>query len=77
MWTQADRDLYKDAGPRYPSDVTDTQWGLIAPLLSNYDPLKFDLREMVNAYLYLEKNWLPMALLAERLRAVGDGVYLA
>jgi putative transposase len=56
MWTQADRDLYKDDGRRYPSDLTDAQWALIAPMLSSYDPLKVDLREMVNACLYLEKT---------------------
>ncbi len=33
MWTQADRDLYKDDGRRYPSDLTDAQWALIAPML--------------------------------------------
>jgi putative transposase len=59
MWTQADRDLYKDTGRRYPSDLTDAQWALIAPMLSSYDPLKVDLREMVNACLYLEKTGCP------------------
>jgi transposase len=59
MWTQAHRDLYKDDGRRYPSDLTDAQWALIAPLLSSYDPLKVDLREMVNACLYLEKTGCP------------------
>jgi putative transposase len=59
MWTQADRDLYKDDGRRYPSDLTDAQWALIAPMLLSYDPLKADLREMVNACLYLEKTGCP------------------
>ncbi|BCM86820.1 hypothetical protein mvi_52810 [Methylobacterium indicum] len=59
MWTQADRDLYKDDGRRDPSDLTDAQWALIAPLLSSYDPLKVGLRDMVNACLYLEKTGCP------------------
>ncbi len=53
MWTQADRDFYEDDGRRDPTDLTDAQWALIAPLLSSYEPLKVDLREMVNACLYL------------------------
>jgi putative transposase len=59
MWTQADRDLYRDDGRRYPSDLTDAQWAPIASLLSSYDPLKVDLREMVNVCLYLEKAGCP------------------
>lgn len=56
MWSEADREIYKDDGRRYPSDLTDEEWALIAPLLSGYDPLAADLREMVNACLYLEKT---------------------
>lgn len=59
MWTDADRETYKDEGRRYPSDLTDEQWSTIAPLLSGYDPLTADLREMVNACLYLEKTGCP------------------
>lgn len=59
MWTDADRETYRDRGNRYPSDLTDAQWGTVAPVLSGYDPLTADLREMVNACLYLEKTGCP------------------
>jgi len=57
MWTPAQREKYKDDGrKRYPSDLTDAEWGVIAPLLAVYRPETADLREMVNAILYLEKT---------------------
>ena len=59
MWTDADRQTYRDQGGRYPSDLTDAQWATVAPLLISYDPLTADLREMVNACLYLEKTGCP------------------
>ena len=33
MWTAADRERYGRAGLRYPSDLTDGEWALIAPLI--------------------------------------------
>src|ERR671913_415786 len=59
MWTEADRETYKDDGRRYPSDLTEAEWATIAPLLSGYDPLTADLRAMVDACLYLDKTGCP------------------
>lgn len=59
MWTDADRETYRDRGGRDPSDLTDAQWATVAPLLSGYDPLRADLREMVDACLSLEKTGCP------------------
>ena len=56
MWSEADRETYKDDGRRYPSDLTDDEWALLAPLVLGYDPLTADPREIVNACLYLEKT---------------------
>jgi transposase len=56
MWTKEHREKYKDDGRRYPSDLTDVEWKTIEPLFSGYEPLTADLREMVNACLYLEKT---------------------
>ena len=53
MWTPAYREKYKDDGRRYPSDLTDAEWTVIEPMFSVYQPLTADLREMVNACLYL------------------------
>jgi hypothetical protein len=32
MWTDQDREKYKDDGRRYPSDLTDAEWDIIEPL---------------------------------------------
>src|SRR3712207_9076434 len=57
MWTAADRDRYGRDGLRYPSDLTDAEWALIAPLIR---PAKrggrrrsVDVREVMNGLLYV------------------------
>ncbi|MFL5258038.1 MAG: transposase, partial [Rhodopila sp.] len=56
MWTAEHRERYKDDGRRYPSDLTDAEWETIAPYFAVYQTLTADLREMVNACLYLHKT---------------------
>src|ERR671928_160998 len=56
MWTAEQREKYKDDGRRYPSDLTDAEWATIQPVLSCYGTLTAELREMVNACLYLNKT---------------------
>ncbi len=34
MWTEENRRFHERRGPRYPSDLTDAEWALIAP----FDP---------------------------------------
>jgi putative transposase len=63
MWTDAARERYKDDGRRYPSDLTDAEWQTIEPVLGSYATLTVDLREMVNACLYLEKAGCPWRFL--------------
>lgn len=63
MWTDAARERYKDDGRRYPSDLTDAEWQTIEPVLRSYATLTVDLREMVNACLYLEKAGCPWRFL--------------
>ena len=63
MWTDVAREQYKNKGRRYPSDLTDTEWQTIEPVLSSYATLTVDLREMVNACLYLEKAGCPWRFL--------------
>ena len=54
-WTDITREQHRRAGLRYPSDLTDAEWGLIAPLLPparrGGRPRTTDLREVVNAIL--------------------------
>ena len=33
MWTKENRSRYDRSGLRYPSDLTDEEWGLVAPLI--------------------------------------------
>lgn len=56
MWTAEQRERYRDDDRRYPSDLTDAEWATVAPLFSGYATLTVDLREMVNACLYLQKT---------------------
>jgi transposase len=57
MWTRENRSLYERKGLRYPSDLTDSEWALLAPLIP---PAKrggrkreVDVREVVNGILYV------------------------
>jgi len=86
MWTDKAREQYKDDGRRYPSDLTDVEWQTIEPVLCGYTTLTADLREMVNACLYLEKAGCPWRFLPKEFgpwqtvrtwhdRFRGDGIW--
>lgn len=57
MWTDTTRRQHSRAGLRYPSDLRDAEWGLIRSLLpparQGGRPRATDLREVLNAILYL------------------------
>ena len=57
----------------YPTDLTDEQWALLEPLLPPAKPggrpRSVDLREMVNALLYLLRTGCPWDLLPKELPA--------
>lgn len=57
MWTEITRPKYDRAGLRYASDLTDAEWALIEPELPSRKrlgrPRTTDLREVVNALLYM------------------------
>ena len=59
-WTETTRPHYERRRPRYASDMTDEEWGLIAPLMPSPNrigrPRKTDLREVVNALLYMASS---------------------
>lgn len=57
MWTAETRDRYERKGLRYPSDLADAEWELIAPLIP---PAKrggrkreVNVREVINGLLYV------------------------
>ena len=63
MWTAETRARYDRSGLRYPSDLTDVEWGLIAAMIP---PAKrggrrreVDVREVVNGLLYVLETGCP------------------
>ena len=56
-WTETARREYRRDCPRYASDLTDREWALIEPFMPAPQrigrPRKTDLREIVNAVLYM------------------------
>jgi transposase len=56
-WTKTTRPHYRREGLRYASDLTDTEWALIAPFLpapsKRGRPRGTDLREVMEAILYM------------------------
>jgi transposase len=57
MWTAESRPRYERKGQRYPSDLTDGEWTLVAPLIPPAKPggrkRKVDVREVVNGIFYV------------------------
>lgn len=66
-WTETARREYERRGRRYSSDMSDREWALIEPLLPTPKrlgrPRTTDLREVVNAILYLASSGCAWALL--------------
>ena len=57
MWTPLNRARYDRSKLRYPSDLSDAEWALIEPLIPpakrGGDKRTVDVREVVNALLYV------------------------
>lgn len=53
MWTPADREHYRETRKRYPSDLSDEEWALVAPFFAGYAPASTTMRDVVEACLYL------------------------
>ena len=53
MWTPADREHYRETRKRYPSDLSDEEWALIAPFCAGAAPASTTMRDVVEACLYL------------------------
>lgn len=71
MWTAENRGKYSRRGLRYPSDLTDQEWAFIADLIP---PAKrggrrreVDVREIVNALLYILETGCPWGHLPKDL----------
>jgi len=57
MWTTENRARYDRSRLRYPSDLTDPEWALTAPLIPpakrGGNKRSVDLREIVNGLIYI------------------------
>jgi transposase len=57
MWTQENRDRYCRDGLRYPTDLTDAEWALVAPeippALPGGNKRRVDIREVTNGVMYI------------------------
>ena len=57
MWTAENRSRYKRDHLRYPSDMTDEEWGLIEPLIppakKGGGKRRVNMREIVNGIMYV------------------------
>ena len=67
MWTEITRAQYARDGGRYASDLREVEWRLIAPDMPDRKPLgrrrSTDLREVVNAILYVLRTGCPWRML--------------
>ena len=63
MWTDEHRARYRREDGRYPSDLTDAEWALVKPHIPPAKPggrpRTTDMREAVNAILYLLRTGCP------------------
>ena len=66
-WTETTRRDYDRRGGRYASDMTDREWALIMPHMpprkTNGRPRTTDLREVMNAILYMASTGCQWAML--------------
>jgi len=57
MWTEDNRARYDRSKQRYPSDLTDEEWGLVEPLVPpakrGGNKRQVDIREILNGLLYI------------------------
>ena len=57
MWTTENRARYDRSGLRYPTDLTEDEWGLVEPLIPSAKPRgnkrTVVMREVVNALMYV------------------------
>ena len=77
MWTNENRGRYDRSRLRYPSDVTDDEWALVAPLIPparrGGNKRHVNEREIVNGLMYVSEHWLPVARHPQGPAAAHDG----
>src|SRR3954471_12584963 len=67
MWTDEHRETYRREGGRFPSDLTDAEWGRLGPLIPPAKPggrpRQNDMRGAMDAILYLLRTGCPWRFL--------------
>ena len=70
VWTDSARIDHTRKTARYPSDMLDSEWALIAPLLPAAKPggrpRSTDLREVMNAVLYIGSRYAQILVTADQ-----------
>ena len=63
MWTDEHRKTYRRGGSGFPSDMTDSEWRVLGPLIPDATPggrpRTTDMRSAMNAILYLLRTGCP------------------
>lgn len=76
-WTATARQQYGRRNARYASDLTDAEWTVIEPMMPAPSrlgrPRKTDLREVVNALLYIASSGGAWRLFADGLPTIFHG----
>jgi putative transposase len=69
MWTATTRTQHRRDGLRFPSDLTDTEWAVLEPLLPAPSPVgrppTWPLREIVNAIFYVLRGGIAWRMLPD------------
>ena len=77
-WTDITRAEHRRDCPRYPSDLTDEEWTVLHPLVPpprpGGRPRKTDMREVLNALLYIASGGIPWRMLPKASAVVRSAV---
>jgi transposase len=69
MWTAITRAQHRRDGLRFPSDLTDAEWAVLAPLLPGPSPVgrppSWPMREIVDAIFYILRGGIPWRMLPD------------
>ena len=80
MWTPDTRAEHDRDDLRYPSDLTDAEWQILAPLLpppaETGRHRSWPMREMMNAIFFVLRRRVPVAHAAGPLSAAPNGLSL-
>ena len=81
MWKPEHRRAADRRGLRYPSDLSDAEWDLVAPLIPPAKrggrPRKVDVREVLNAIFYVLSGSIPRGMTQARRCSVAGATSLS